>query len=95
MQDSESELRRIPLPRTPVNRGKQQGRAALERVSWRARLNEKMSVESQRCVCAGRDRCSDWLGNETPARSCVLRFVLDLRWVAPRLCPKTISEGAV
>ena len=98
IQDRGYHLRRIPLLRRWVNKGRKKDRAALEGVSWRARLNEKMSDESQRCVCAGRDRCSDWFGNETPARFMGARC---LSWScaglpqdsAPRLYRRAQSEG--
>jgi hypothetical protein len=79
-------------PGTWVNRGnKKKDRAALEGVSWRARINEKMSVESQRCVCAGRDRCSDWFGNETPAR-----FMGATVCLGPAMgCPKTLPQDYI
>ncbi len=86
------ELPRIPLPRNRVNRGNKKDRAALERVSWRARLNEKMSDESQRWVCAGRDKCSDdWFGNETP--TCFMGATVCLG--SAMGCSKTLSQDYI
>jgi len=91
MRDSASGLPRTYLPGTSVNRGNKKNRAALEGVSWRARLNEKMSVESQRCVCAGQVRCCDWFGNETPAR-----FMGATACLGPAMgCLKTLPQDYI